>query len=191
MTPLTSEAGNGFSWDLHFIRFAQKDLERWHNTASFGDCKVQLFGYICFNFLGTFSSSCWVHFLRVVGHISSINLVFEVDSRLYNHMSPGPKEAYLCRPRLYIWHKILNWVSSQDILHEKLSHNSCQFLSFCTHHSCNIMVFSKRTHLTRDVGMFCHLKYWSVPPYESLLQEVCDLCRLISLVLILYFCDFV
>ena len=100
VTPLTSEAGNGFSSNLHFMRFAQKDLKRWHSQPIF-----------------------WIHFLN----LSGLKLCFGCSPKgqdSINHMSAGPREGYLCPPHIEYMahHKILNWVSSKHILHDKLSH---------------------------------------------------------------------
>ena len=78
VTPLTSEAGNGFSSNLHFWRFAQKDLKRWHSQPSF-----------------------WIHFLNLSG--LKISLDVHPRAKPINHMSAGPGEDYLCSPRLNIW----------------------------------------------------------------------------------------
>ena len=75
------------------------------------------------NFLDTFSQSiCSQTFFRRTskGH------------NCINHMSAGPGRGYLCPPQIKYMahHKILNWVSSKHILHDKLSHKFHMFLSF-------------------------------------------------------------
>ena len=116
VTPLTSEAGNGFSSNLHFGRFAQKDLKRWHSQPSF-----------------------WIHFLNLSGlrHLFGWTPKGQANkpyvSRSWRGLFMFPQIKYMAH------HKILNWVSSKHILHDKLSHKFHQFHSsyhFCIFPNC-------------------------------------------------------